>query len=447
MTVISFFSGEWYHKSAAILLGDKQVLPLVLGSLFLAGILTAIQSVNYRRQKNKIKLLSAKLHDVIKGEEPGHLLLEPSDPYYELARAINGVQSMQRDISKDFITQQRGYFSLMEYLTIGVLVLDQDQKISLSNHAMSELMGREMNVKGQLYVNEVRTYELSRLIEKTFQTHQDQHQEIKIDATNKNVDAHVVYVPVSSRHFLVMALLYDITELKEIERMQMDFVGNVSHELKTPITAITGFIETLLQGAMDDEQTRVEFLKIVYQESLKLTELVEDILSLARIDSKPQLNIIQLDLRDFITDILTTFKPELEKKTIKVHLQIPVGCRVNVDKGKLQHVINNLVQNSIKYNHVDGQIWIDGKIRKEDWYLSIRDTGYGIAKDEQERIFERFYRIDTSRSRQNGGTGLGLSVVKEYVEALAGKIEVKSQVGVGATFTVTFPLEIKDRLR
>ena len=444
LIVVSFFSMGWYRESAGMFLENNRVIWLTLTSLFLAFFLTVVRLVGYRQQKKEIDLLSSKLRAVIEDKEPGHLLLEPSDPYYELARAINGIQSMQRDISKDFITQQRGYFSLMEYLTIGVMVLDQDQKIYLSNHAMSELMGREMNVKGQLYVNEVRTYELSRLIEETFQTYQDQHEEIKIDATNKNVDAHVVYVPVNAHHFLVMALLYDITELKGIERMQMDFVGNVSHELKTPITAITGFTETLLQGAMDDRQTREEFLKIVYQESLKLTELVEDILSLARIDSKPQLNISKLNLHDFIVSILKTFKPELEKKQIEANLQISDHYRVNIDKSKLQHVVNNLIQNGIKYNQTGGKLWINAKIRKNDWYLSIKDTGYGIAKDEQERIFERFYRIDTSRSRQNGGTGLGLSVVKEYVKALSGKIEVKSQVGVGSTFTVTFPLEMKD---
>lgn len=444
--LVSFSSNGWHRGSSNVFWENNRFIVLLLTAVLLAFVSTAVRLVAYHQHKKEIDMLSSKLRAVIEGEEPGHLLLEPSDPYYELARAINGVQSMQRDISKDFLTQQRGYFSLMEYLTIGVMVLDQDQKIYLGNHAMSELMGREMNVKGQLYVNEVRTYELSRLIEETFQTHQDQHQEIKIEATNKNVDAHVVYVPINSHHFLVMALLYDITELKEIERMQMDFVGNVSHELKTPITAITGFTETLLQGAMDDKQTREEFLKIVYQESLKLTELVEDILSLARIDSKPQLNLSKLNLHAFITDILRTFKPELEKKQIEVDLQIPADCQINVDKNKLQHVVNNLIQNGIKYNKTAGKLWISGEVREKDWCLSIQDTGYGIPKDEQERIFERFYRIDTSRSRQNGGTGLGLAVVKEYVKALSGKIEVKSQVGVGSRFAVTFPLEMKDNL-
>ncbi|KRL02904.1 two component sensor transduction histidine kinase [Liquorilactobacillus capillatus DSM 19910] len=437
---------NWYHEPVTIFLKNNRVFLIILTALCLAIVLSAIQILGYQRQKKEIAILSSKLQAVVRGDEAGHLLLEPDDPYYELARAINGVQSMQRDISKDFTLQQRGYLSLLEYLTIGVLVLDQDQKIYLSNHAMSDLMGRELNVKGQLFVKEVRTYELSRLIEKTFETHQDQHHEIKIDATSKNVDAHVVYVPVSARHFLVMALLYDITELKEIERMQMDFVGNVSHELKTPITAITGFTETLLQGAMDDKQTREEFLKIVYQESLKLGELVEDILSLARIDSKPQLNLTSLKIYEFIEDILTTFQPELEKKAIKVALQIPVTAEVNVDKNKLRHVVNNLIQNGIKYNQAGGQLWINVQISQKDWNLSIKDNGYGIAKDEQERIFERFYRVDTSRSRQNGGTGLGLAVVQEYVKAMSGTIKVRSQVGVGSTFTVTFPLELKDDL-
>ncbi|MCC7665764.1 two-component sensor histidine kinase [Liquorilactobacillus satsumensis] len=413
---------------------------LLVTAMILAAVDVCGRFLRFKKRKDELQLLNARLDDIIDGRKPKHVLLDPTDPYYELSRTISAVQSMKNDLSKSFVTQQRGYFSLIEYLTIGVLVLDQDRKIYLSNHAMSDLIGREMNLKGQIYVNVLRTYELSQLIEKVYQDKQDQHVEIKLDFSAKIVDAHVVYVPVSEHHFLVMALLYDITELKEIERMQMDFVGNVSHELKTPITAITGFSETLLQGAMNDPKALNEFLNIIHQESLKLTELVEDILSLARIDASPELKLVEIDLRKFLIELLKSFRPEINKKEIQIYIEIPSGCVVQVDQNKLRHVVNNLVQNAIKYNNRKGKVWLKGTIKKDFWFISVIDNGYGIPKDEKDRIFERFYRIDTSRSRQNGGTGLGLSVVREYVEAMSGKITVESQVGVGSTFTVTFPV-------
>ncbi|MDV7756707.1 PAS domain-containing protein [Liquorilactobacillus mali] len=423
------------------ILGASEGILIVISAVLLAGAEVGYRYIRYRYNKRELDLLSQKLNDITEGKKPGHILLEPSDPLYGISRTINRLENKQHDFTKNFTIQQRGYFSLIEYLTIGVMILDQDRKIYLSNHAMSDLMGREMNLQGQIYINEIRTYDLSRLIEAAFSSQEDQHSEIRLDLTNKVVDAHVVYVPVSKHRLLVMVLLYDITELKEIERMQLDFVGNVSHELKTPITAITGFSETLLQGAMNDKKALPEFLAIIHKESLKLTDLVEDILSLSRIDASPELNLKEINLRIYITELLKTFKPQLEKKKIKVFLEISEDYVVNMDQNKLRHVIDNLIQNAIKYNNFQGKIWIDGSVDETSWNISIRDNGYGIPQDKQERIFERFYRIDTSRSRDSGGTGLGLSVVKEYVAAMNGEIILESQVGVGSKFIIKFPME------
>lgn len=428
------------------LFDSKRWLFLVITSFFLSMLDIARRYWNYQQQQQKINLLSKKLQAIIAGEKPQHLLLAPTDAYYQLAQSINQVQSLQRDIFKHYLTQQRGYFSLIEYLTIGVMVLDQDQKIYLSNRAMSDLMGREMNLKGQLYANELRNYDLSHLIELTYQTKKDQHTELKLEFNNKVVDAHSVFVPVSHHHFLVMVLLYDLTELKEIEQMQLDFVSNVSHELKTPITAITGFSETLLNGAMYDQDALPQFLKIIQQESLKLTALVEDILSLARISTNTALSLNRIKLRAYLTEVLQSFQPELEKKQIKVYNEIAEDFVIVGDDHKLRHVVNNLLQNAIKYNDAGGSVWVSSNKKQQIWQLIVRDNGWGIPQDQQERIFERFYRIENSRSRQTGGTGLGLAVVKEYIAAMKGKIKVASQVGVGSEFTVSLPL-ITDRKR
>lgn len=440
-TLLSILTTE-KGTSLKEILGASEGLLIIIFAALLAGVEVSFRYIRYKQGKQELELLSQKLNDITEGKKPGHILLEPSDPLYEISRTINRLENRQHDFTKNFTVQQRGYFSLIEYLTIGVMILDQDRKIYMSNHAMSDLMGREMNLQGQIYINEIRTYDLSRLIEAAFSSQEDQHSEIRLDLTDKVVDAHVVYVPVSKHRLLVMVLLYDITELKEIERMQLDFVGNVSHELKTPITAITGFSETLLQGAMEDKQALKEFLAIIHKESLKLTELVEDILSLARIDANTELNLKEINLRVYVAELLKTFKPQLEKNKIMVFLEISEKYVVSMDQNKLRHVIDNLIQNAIKYNSFQGKIWIDGSIDEKSWSISIRDNGYGISQDKQERIFERFYRIDASRSRDSGGTGLGLSVVKEYVAAMNGEIMLESQVGVGSKFIIKFPIEL-----
>lgn len=440
-TLLSILTTE-KGTSLKEILGASEGLLIIIFAALLAGVEVSFRYIRYKQGKQELELISQKLNDITEGKKPGHILLEPSDPLYEISRTINRLENRQHDFTKNFTVQQRGYFSLIEYLTIGVMILDQDRKIYMSNHAMSDLMGREMNLQGQIYINEIRTYDLSRLIEAAFSSQEDQHSEIRLDLTDKVVDAHVVYVPVSKHRLLVMVLLYDITELKEIERMQLDFVGNVSHELKTPITAITGFSETLLQGAMEDKQALKEFLAIIHKESLKLTELVEDILSLARIDANTELNLKEINLRVYVAELLKTFKPQLEKKKIMVFLEISEKYVVSMDQNKLRHVIDNLIQNAIKYNSFQGKIWIDGSIDEKSWSISIRDNGYGISQDKQERIFERFYRIDASRSRDSGGTGLGLSVVKEYVAAMNGEIMLESQVGVGSKFIIKFPIEL-----
>lgn len=426
--------------SLAALFTKKSWFWLVLSSLCLSLLAFSWSRFEEKQQQQEIRLLNKKLQKILAGQKAEHLLLAPTDRYYQLAQSINQIQSLQRNLAKSFVTQQRGYFSLIEYLTIGVMVLDQDQKIYLSNHAMSELMEREMNLPGEIYANELRNYDLSRLIEKTYQTKKEQHAEIKLDFNNKIVDSHIVFVPVSHHHFLVMVLLYDITELKEIEQMQLDFVSNVSHELKTPITAITGFSETLLNGAADDPTALKEFLKIIHQESQKLTALVEDILSLARISANAELKTDQISLFPYLQEIIQTFKPEIDKKQIRIFNEVPPAFKIVVDYNKFRHVVNNLLQNAIKYNDPTGSVWLSSTQFSKTWEFKVRDNGWGIANDQRERIFERFYRIDTSRSKQTGGTGLGLSVVKEYVAAMGGTIKVTSQVGVGSEFTVTLPL-------
>lgn len=447
---ISHFWGRWALCMAALILtwiiAKISHQHFSFGWLIVNAVILAI--FNYgldiwlaRKLKVEVDLMVQKLNDLSTGKKANHIILDQRDPYYQLSKSINAVQSMQRDFSKAYTKQQRGYFSLLEYITIGVMVIDQEREVYLSNHTLNELLGKEMDQKGRTYYTLLGHFALVKLVEDAFRSKKDQRKQLtlNLDGQDKTIDAQVIYVPISEQQFFVMLLLYDITENKRIEQMQIDFVSNVSHELKTPVTAITGFSETLLQGALEDKQATEQFVKIIHDESLRLTDLINDILSLSRIDAKHALQLEPIKLAKLVGNTLQSFTVLINKQQIKVINQIPEQLEVICDKNKLRHIINNLIQNAIRYNKFGGQIIISAQQLENEWSLSIQDTGGGIRKDEQDRIFERFYRVDSSRSKVSGGTGLGLAIVKECVESLSGTISLESRFNQGSTFIVHLP--------
>ncbi|MSE21800.1 histidine kinase, partial [Lactobacillus parabuchneri] len=220
---------------------------------------------------------------------------------------------------------------------------------------------------------------------------------------------------------------------------------NASHELKTPITAISGFTKTLLSGAMDDKKSLVEFLKIIDQQSDQLASLVQDVLTISHIQNGTNYVYKPLALHDFVNSELKSYDSMLANNHLTIHNQISEHVEVNTDTTILTRILRNLVSNAIKYNQPNGEITISYDDNDSYWQLIVSDTGIGIAQKDISRLFERFYRADDSRTKQKvSGTGLGLSIVKEMVDAIGGTIHVKSQRGVGSTFTVEFPLVDED---
>ncbi|KMO54300.1 histidine kinase, partial [Lacticaseibacillus rhamnosus] len=220
---------------------------------------------------------------------------------------------------------------------------------------------------------------------------------------------------------------------------QLDFVGNVSHELKTPVTAISGFAETLLSGAKNDPATLDKFLKIIFDESKRLTQLINDILTLSRPESNQTVQA-QVPLKKLVDDALRNLAKVIKDKQIRVEVAIAPDLQVVTDERKLTQIVRNLLNNAVFYNRLAGHVTITAQVVEGHLSLAVADTGIGIPETEQARIFERFYRVDKARSRHNGGTGLGLAIVSELVKSMDGQVAVSSQVGVGSTFTVTLPV-------
>ncbi len=237
-------------------------------------------------------------------------------------------------------------------------------------------------------------------------------------------------------------VLHDITELRKLERVRRDFVANVSHEFKTPLTAIQGFAETLLGGAIDDPQNRLRFLEIILEHSRRLARLTDDLLKLSKMDAdKLELEIRRLSVAQFVESCIETTQRTAAEKDLRVsvNLQQPLPD-IAADRRRLAEVLQNLLDNAMQYTPAGGQIMVGASANGAEVTITVSDTGIGIPKADQSRIFERFYRVDVARSREVGGTGLGLSISKHLVEAHGGRIWVESEVGQGSQFHFTVPI-------
>jgi two-component system phosphate regulon sensor histidine kinase PhoR len=255
--------------------------------------------------------------------------------------------------------------------------------------------------------------------------------------------------PTGAEHDLAKAkpsgavvVLHDVTELRRLERVRQDFVANVSHEFKTPLTAIQGFAETLLGGALDDPTNNRRFLDIIRNHAIRLARLTNDLLKLARIEAgKLEVEFFPVGLIELIEGCAETTLMKASRKQITLEIEVPPGLpAVQGDASLLRDVLQNLLDNAIQYTPAGGRVHVTAEAKGREAVITVSDTGIGIPTSDRERIFERFYRVDAARSREAGGTGLGLSIAKHIVEAHNGRLWVDSVIGEGSKFSFSIPI-------
>lgn len=235
-------------------------------------------------------------------------------------------------------------------------------------------------------------------------------------------------------------VLHDITEIRRLEVMRRDFVANVSHELKTPLTSINGFVETLLEGALEDKNNARQFLEIIRDHSHRLNNLINDLLELSYLESREiKLETTQVNLRDIVEKVVSGFAAQLKKKSLILYNELPAVIALKLDKDKIEQVFTNLIGNAVKFNREGGSIRIFSEKIDNRIKIIVEDSGIGIPVKDIPRIFERFYRVDKARSRELGGTGLGLSIVKHIIELHSGAVGVESTEGIGSRFWFVLP--------
>ncbi|MDD3438547.1 MAG: ATP-binding protein [Clostridiaceae bacterium] len=240
-----------------------------------------------------------------------------------------------------------------------------------------------------------------------------------------------------------MLVLQDVTEQEKLDKMRKEFVANVSHELRTPLTTIRSYTETLLDGASDNKEYTLNFLKVINSESERMTRLVKDLLQLSKLDyDKMEWNMKSLNILNLLRDCVVKMEMAARQKNQSLSFEaIGELCEINGDKDRIEQVIINIISNAIKYTPENGSIKVTAKRLKDSVEIRIADSGIGIPKEDLPRLFERFYRVDKARSRSMGGTGLGLSIAKNIVEAHKGSIRIESEYGKGSEVIINFPCE------
>jgi two-component system phosphate regulon sensor histidine kinase PhoR len=243
-----------------------------------------------------------------------------------------------------------------------------------------------------------------------------------------------------------IGVFFDITQLERLERVRKEFLSNVSHELRTPLTAIIAFVETLEDGAIDEAENNRRFLSVIRKNATRMHNLIDDILELSAIEDgtvpvEPQ----RTRLRPVIEDVLTALASRAESHSVTLHNEVSADVLVYAEARRLEQMLTNLVDNAIKFNRKGGSVTIRHKAQDGRDFISVTDTGEGLAPEHVLRIFERFYRVDRARSRELGGTGLGLAIVKHLARAHGGEASVESRQGEGSTFTIELPNPINQR--
>lgn len=331
--------------------------------------------------------------------------------------------------------------AVLESMLEAVIAVDRQEKILFINPTTEGLFQiQQEKVKGRNLLEAVRNTPLNELILKTLKESRPQSEEIEmLTPIQRFFKVGTSPLVQQGQTIGAVAVLHDVTKLKELEQIRKEFVANVSHELKTPLTSIQASVETLMDGAIEDSQNNRRFLRCIEEDTRRLRDLIEDLLHLSRIESKEiPLKREEIALKEVIEKMTEKFQKALKEKNISLHLQIdPITLKVDLEQ--FQQAVGNLIDNAIKYNRPGGGIIIRAGREEEFLRLEVEDTGIGIPQEDLPRVFERFYRVDRARSRELGGTGLGLSIVKHIAERHGGRVEVTSLLGKGSCFTLWLP--------
>lgn len=420
-------------------------IKIAFSGLIIAGLATLLSLLVSHRIRRPIEEIRRGAEGFSRGDFQHPLPVSAVKEIGELSETLNTMaQELQKTVSK--ITEQRNELgAVLSSMAEGVLAMDMEERILGMNQAASVIFECDpRRVQGRTIQEVIRHPELQRLVTKALASEGDVERDVVLCSKEERVlNGHgTILRDGEGNRVGVLVVLNDITRLRKLENIRKDFVANVSHEIKTPITAIKGFVETLKDGAMQSPQDAERFLGIIQNHVQRLEALVEDLLSLSRIEEEAEKEAIVLEekpLKDVLMGALQLCQVKAEPKQIRMELSCTGDVVARISPSLLEQAVVNLLDNAVKYSEAGKTIWVQTDATPQETLIRVRDEGCGIEKQHLERLFERFYRVDKARSRKQGGTGLGLAIVKHIMEAHGGSVSVESQLGRGSTFTLHLP--------
>jgi two-component system phosphate regulon sensor histidine kinase PhoR len=419
---------------------------IAVGGIMVAVLSAGISLILSRRIIRPMEEMRDGAERFARGELTWRLTIPETQELAVLADALNSMAEELGLRVQTLVQQRNEQQAVLSSMVEGVFAVDMDERIISVNHAGAKLLGVEPEqVHGRSIQEVVRNKELQDLVARAI--HGDKPVEGDMVLRNDSecfLQAHGTKLhDAHDKAIGAVIVLNDVTRLHRLETVRRDFVANVSHELKTPITSIKGFVETLLDGAMKNPDDAERFLKIVARQTDRLNAIVEDILSLSRIEDqteKAKIELAKSNVKEMLESAIGVCELQARAKDIQIELDCDETIAARLNAPLMEQAVINLVDNAIKYSDTGKTVGVQASLTDRELLIRVRDQGCGIDREHQLRIFERFYRVDKARSRKLGGTGLGLAIVKHIVLVHGGNIAVDSSPGKGTMFTIHVPI-------
>jgi len=424
----------------------------ILGASAIAVIVSLLIAlfISYRLAE-PIRAMERFTEKLRQGEPVGAILLNTADETKKLADNINFLVEELKDKIRIANEEKSKLMTALTSMTEGVLIINAQGLIEFVSPVLGDMLSvRYEDVFGKTLMEAFRSAELQKILTEFKRTGENITREITLDMA----EVVILNVSVSAVHGYpqedkTMIVFHDVTRLKKLEKVKEDFVANVTHEIRTPLTAIIGYLETIKNGAIVNIDETKKFVDIILNQAERLNRLVEDLLTLSHIELKElKFNFENVSINAAITNVISLVETKAKEKKITIHNNVRENFpMIRADKDKLTQIFVNILDNAVKFTPESGRITIAAKEADAYTAVSISDTGIGVPRDEIQRLGERFYRVDRSRSRDLGGTGLGLSIVKHLMIAHGGRMEIESELGRGTTVSLLFPLAKKEQNR
>jgi two-component system, OmpR family, phosphate regulon sensor histidine kinase PhoR len=363
-----------------------------------------------------------------------------------LAKAMNQMAGELAQRIQSVVRQRNETEAVLASMVEGVVALDRQERILHLNEAAARLLGAAPEaLQGRTIQEVVRNRELHRMVRETLSRGESGDRDIALHQAFERVLATrcTPLLDAAGQRMGALLVMNDVTQLRRLETMRSDFAANVSHEIKTPLTAIQGFVETLAQGSVDDPEEAQRFLEIIQKHVQRLVVIIEDLMQLACLERGGRMDrslLRTIGIKSLLSAAAQLCRSSAEEKKISVEVTCPEGLEARMDGPLMEQAVVNLLDNAIKYSPANSRVTVWAETAEGQIRIHCKDQGMGIARKHLHRLFERFYRVDKARSRRMGGTGLGLAIVKHIVQAHGGHVTVESEQGLGSVFTITLPV-------